>query len=473
MRLMVFSHLVRVSYNEMCRSAKVGRHFFWTFTSYFCCMPAILQKRTDNAPLILFRIIFGGLLAYQCFYYIFEGWIWRNLIRPEFTFSHIGFEWLQPLPGDSMYYYFAFMGFCAIGVCFGYFYRISLALFTILWTGVYLMQKTTYNNHHYLIILLCILLWCMPANRFACADVNRTGKLNLSMPQWCQWLMVFQMAAVYIFAAIAKCYPGWTDGTFSRIMLDKYAQFHGLDFLREHWVHLFLAWGGILFDLLIIPMLLWKRTRLAAIGLLVAFHFFNSLTLDIGIFPFLALSGVVFFFEPDYIRRVFFRDKPQLTPAIAASEMAATNHLTTLLIGAYIAVQLFLPLRHWLIKGDVLWTEEGHRLSWRMMLRDRKGELTMTVVDKKTAAPIPYDLTRKLTKRQLSGLKTHPDMIWQMAQRIKREMAEKGIEVAVYADVENAINRGPMKILIDPSVDLAAADWNYFGHADWIKMYAE
>ncbi|WP_316930169.1 HTTM domain-containing protein [Leeuwenhoekiella sp. MAR_2009_132] len=36
-------------------------------------------------------------------------------------------------------------------------------------------------------------------------------------------------------------------------------------------------------------------------------------------------------------------------------------------------MQLELPLRHWIIKDDVLWTEEGHRLSWRMMLRSKGG----------------------------------------------------------------------------------------------------
>lgn len=468
---MVFSHLVRVSYNEMCRSAKVRPAFFSPFSPYFCDMHDFLNRRTDNAPLIVFRMVFGALLAYQCFYYIYDGWIWRNLIRPEFTFAHIGFEWLQPLPGDGMYYYFALMGMCAIAVCFGYFYRISLALFTLMWTGVYLMQKTTYNNHHYLIIVVCVLLLCMPANRYACADAARTGRSSLSMPYWCQWIMVFQMAVVYVFAAVAKFYPGWMDGTFSSIMLDKYARFHGIDLLREHWVHLFLAWGGILFDLLIIPLLLWKRTRVVSVVLLLVFHAFNSVTLDIGIFPFLALSMVVFFFDADDVRRVLLVRKPALTAEIAISETKPKRYLPLVLLFAYIAIQLFLPLRHWLIKGDVLWTEEGHRLSWRMMLRDRKGELTMTVVDKKTGSRIPYPLHAKLTRKQLSGLKTHPDMMWQMAQRIRKELAEKGIDVSVYAHVRNSINRGPMRVLIDPNTDLAAAGWHYFGHADWILTY--
>ena len=44
-------------------------------------------------------------------------------------------------------------------------------------------------------------------------------------------------------------------------------------------------------------------------------------------------------------------------------------------------VQLVLPLRHHFIKGDVLFTEEGHRLSWRMMLRERVGRLNIKIVN--------------------------------------------------------------------------------------------
>jgi len=433
-------------------------------------MRDFLNKPIDNAPLIAFRMLFGGLLAYQCFYYIYEGWIWRNLIRPRFTFSHIGFEWLQPLPGHGMYYYFAFMGCSAIAVCAGFFYRISLALFTLLWAGIYLMQKTTYNNHHYLIILICIIMLFMPAHRYASADANRTGKTALTMPDWCRQIMIFQMAVVYVFASVAKFYPGWMDGTFSSITLNRYADVHEIPVLREHWVHLFVAWGGILFDLLIVPLLLWKRTRLPAVALLLIFHAFNSITLKIGIFPFLALAIVVFFFDPNNIRRLFFRHKPVLTDQILQSEYRRTSPFATTLIIAYIAIQIALPLRHWFIKGDVLWTEEGHRLSWRMMLRDRKGDLKFRVVDRKTGDSIPYDITDEITRKQLSALKTHPDMIWQMAQRIKAQMAQKGLDVAVFADVTNSINRGPSRRLIDPETDLANADWNYFGHADWILL---
>ena len=129
-----------------------------------------LFTQIDNAPLIVFRIFLGFLLACETFGAIITGWVKSNLAEPKFTFSHIGFEWLQPLPGYGMYFYFAAMGILGLLIMAGYKYRWSLGLFTLLWTGTYLMQKTSYNNHYYLLILVCVIMWFLPANRYASID---------------------------------------------------------------------------------------------------------------------------------------------------------------------------------------------------------------------------------------------------------------------------------------------------------------
>ena len=66
----------------------------------------------DNAPLILFRIFLGFLLACETFGAIATGWVKSNFITPKFTFSFIGMEWLQPLPGSGMYFYFIATSAC-------------------------------------------------------------------------------------------------------------------------------------------------------------------------------------------------------------------------------------------------------------------------------------------------------------------------------------------------------------------------
>jgi len=86
----------------------------------------ILFKKIDNSGLILFRIFFGILIALECYGAIATGWVKRTLIEPKFTFNFIGFEWLQPLSGNGMYFYFLCMGTLGALIALGYKYRWSM-----------------------------------------------------------------------------------------------------------------------------------------------------------------------------------------------------------------------------------------------------------------------------------------------------------------------------------------------------------
>lgn len=425
----------------------------------------------DNAPLILFRILLGALIMAESFFSMFTGWVKSNLINPTVPLPHIGFDFLIPFPGIGMYIYYTIMGVLGLGVLLGYKYRLSLASFTILWTGVYLMQKASYNNHYYLLILVCIIMLFLPANRYASLDVKKdpTSK-RLSMPQWCSWLIILQMSIVYFFATIAKFYPDWLDGTFTGILFGGMSNYPIIgSVFKEKWFHLFIAYSGIVFDGLIIPALLWKRTRNLALLASLIFHLFNSLTLKIGIFPYFALSVVVFFYPPETIRALFFKKKPKLN--VEDIPFYNTSKVLLYFFIPFFMLQLVLPLRHWFIKGDVLWTEEGHRLSWRMMLRDKKGITTFRVIDKKTNQDLNYNLHEKLTRKQLGLVVSKPDGMWQMAQHIKEEFKLKGKEVEIYIDSRLSVNGKPYQLFINPTVDFAKAKWDYFGHNEWIILY--
>jgi len=137
--------------------------------------------------------------------------------------------------------------------------------------------------------------------------------------------------------------------------------------------------------------------------------------------------------------------------------------------GLYFLVQLALPLRQHVIKDDVLWTEEGHRLSWRMMLRSRSGSVQFKVVEKESGKSEIIDLDDYITKKQNQRIAAYPDFIWQFAQHLKKEYAEKGVAISVYAvNSRVSINGKPSRAFIDPEVDLANAKWDYFWHNEWI-----
>ena len=172
-----------------------------------------LFQRVDNSSLIVFRICFGFLITLEAWGAIFTGWIRRTLIEPQFTFNFIGFDFLQPLPGNGMYFYYGLMGLLGVFVMIGYKYKWSISGYTLMWTCVYLMQKSSYNNHYYLLILILIFMLIVPANTYASVDVKLNPKLKqISMPRWVVLFIVFQLWIVYTYASVAKLYPDWLSG---------------------------------------------------------------------------------------------------------------------------------------------------------------------------------------------------------------------------------------------------------------------
>jgi hypothetical protein len=432
-------------------------------------MNQLFFKNIDNSPLIVFRIFFGFLIACESFGAIITGWVKRVLIEPQFTFSFIGLEWLQPLPGYGMYFYFIIMGLFGIAIMLGYRYKIAIISYTILWAGVYFMQKTSYNNHYYLLLIISFYMIFLPANQYASLDVKqqRVQKKN-TMPYWVSLLFIIQVTIVYFYASIAKFYPDWLDGTFTKLLLSGTTsnEFLLKIFLNKYF-YLFIAYAGILFDLLIVPLLLFKKTRTIALVASLLFHLFNAIFLQIGIFPFFALSFSLFFYPPEKIRKLFFKNKLSIEEPTVSNYFGKRIFLYFLI--PFLFIQLLLPLRHHLIEGDVLWTEEGHRLSWRMMLRKRDGFINFKIKNNDTGEMTSYNYHKNLTPKQANALATKPDFIWQYCQRIKQEY--RGKNISIFIDCKNKINNGEFKTLIDPKQDFVKAKWDYFWHNDWILLH--
>ncbi|WP_437399269.1 HTTM domain-containing protein [Flagellimonas lutimaris] len=427
-----------------------------------------LFKKIDNAQLVVFRIFYGLLVSAECYGAIATGWVRRTLVEPQFTFSFIGFEWLQPLPGNGMYIYFAVMGTLGLLIAFGYKYRFSALAFAILWSGVYLMQKTSYNNHYYLLMLLAYIMAFLPANRDASLDAKLQSKLHSqTMFNWIRWTIIFQLFIVYTYASVAKLYADWLDFSMVDVLMGSKREYYLIgDFLQQKWVHKIVAFFGIFFDLLIVPALLWKRTRKVAFVLSIFFHLFNSIVFQIGIFPYLSLAFTVFFFEPQTIRNIFLKTKT-IVPETKIV-VPNTKKITLTVLGIYFLFQLALPLRHHFFKDDVLWTEEGHRLSWRMMLRSRDGRITYKVVNSKTKDTTKIKLNDYLTIKQQRRIACYPDFTWQFAQHLKREYAQNDEQIQVFVENKVKINQKPYQQFIDPTVDLANVPWKHFTHNDWI-----
>lgn len=408
------------------------------------------------------------LISIEAFGAVINGWLRRTLVEPPFTFNFIGFDFLQHLQGPLMYPYFIIMGIFGVGVMLGYKYRFSMIMYALLWTGSYLMQKSSYNNHYYLMMLLCWIMVFLPANRWFSLDAKTDPDIKSpAMPRWVLLILILQVWIVYTYASLAKLYPEWLDASVTALFMEGKKDYWLIGgFLQQPWVHWAMAYIGIFFDLLIVPLLLWRKTRMVAFVLSVFFHLFNSVVFQIGIFPYMSISFALFFFSSETLRKRFLPKKILYTE----NEVIVPRYRNLLLsiLGIYFVFQIGLPLRHWFFKDDVLWTEEGHRLSWRMMLRSKSGTLNIYVEDKNTGKREKYDYHAILGKKQYAAVKTKPDLMWQLAQKIKKLEAEKGKDVAVYMRSYVSVNSGPFHPFTDPEVDIAAQKWHPFKHSEWI-----
>lgn len=421
----------------------------------------------DIASIVFLRVAFGAVMLWEVYRYFAHGRIFRYYIEPAVHFKYYGFGWVRAWPGDGMYWHFYALGALAACILVGFCYRAAAALFFVGFTYVFLLDQTEYLNHFYLICLMSFLLIFVPANSALSVDAwLRPGLRSDWAPAWALWLLRAQVGVVYFFGGVAKLNADWLRGEPMRMWLSRGARIpvFGFVFTQEWMVYLF-VFGGLLLDLCVVPLLLWKRTRPYAFAVAVAFHLVNAAIFQIGIFPWFMLAATLIFFPPDLPRRFVHgllnpADVPYqpLASADAPLPTGVLSHGQRALVAAlavYMALQLLLPLRHFLYPGDVSWTEEGHQFSWHMKLRDKEATAVFTLNDPASGRTWTVDL-RECRTRQCDKMAGLPDMIIQFAHHLAEEKRREGYPaVEVRAEVLVSLNGRRPQLLIDPSVDLA------------------
>ncbi|HEY9558115.1 MAG TPA: HTTM domain-containing protein, partial [Acidimicrobiales bacterium] len=136
--------------------------------------------------------------------------------------------------------------------------------------------------------------------------------------------------------------------------------------------------------------------------------------------------------------------------------------------GAWALVQVALPLRHLAYPGDHRWTGEGYRFGWNVLLSEKAGSVTFRVHDPTTGDRWIADASLLYTPTQRRVMAAEPDLIHQAAIAIaSEERRERGHQVEVRVDAWASLNGRPAVRLIDPDVDLAAADRDLW-HDRWM-----
>lgn len=440
-----------------------------------------LGRHVDISSLAAFRAAFGLLMLIEVGRFFTHGWIDVYYRQPGFHFSYLGFEWVRPWPGVGMYLHFAALGVLAACIALGLWHRLACALFAAGIAYVFVLDAALYLNHLYLICLFAVLLACVPAAIGYSIDAAHSGAQGNEerVPAWAYWVFRSQMGIVYFYSGLAKLNGDWLRGEPMRAWLANRADYAVVGALfREEWVVYLASYGSLLLDVLAVPLLLWQRTREAAVLVLVCFHLMNGALFEIGIFPWLAIAATLLFLPPDWPRTAVrelvstIRWTPSAqTRTIQKTGVVGRDALPGRALGrfliAFFVIQLVLPLRHHLYPGDVNWTEEGHRFAWRMKLRDKEGTVRFYASDPggRRWEVIPSDY---LAPHQIEAMSTRPDLIHQFARFLAASEAGPAGSPRITVEAMVSLNDHPPREMIDPTVDLGREP-RHVGPAWWIR----
>lgn len=427
-------------------------------------------KPVHLAPLAIFRMAFGILMLASVLRFMAKGWVYDMYIRPKLFFPYYGFEWIKPLDGNLMYIIFVIMALSALFIALGLFYRVSAILFFVLFTYVELIDKTNYLNHYYFISIAAFLLIFLPAHRYFSLDAFHHKNIQAThAPNYFILTIKFQVFIVYFFAGLAKINSDWLlHAQPLKIWLPAHSEMPIIgSLLTKEWVAYFFSWFGCIYDLAIPFLLFIPRFVKPAYVLVIVFHLATSLFFNIGMFPYIMITLTTIFFTENFhiriietLRSVFKKNKTEEIQSTFIPTNKTLKILSVLFV-IHFTIQLIMPFRYLLYDGNLYWTEQGYRFSWRVMLMEKAGTAFFYVREKSTGKEIEVSNSDYLTFMQEKMMATQPDMLINYAHFLKEEFKNKGIhdpEIVVESYV--TLNGKASRLIVDKTTDLSLEEDN-------------
>lgn len=410
-------------------------------------------NRTDFPiePLVTFRVVFGALMLLSTLRFLYLGWVEDHFIHTQFQFKYYGFEWVTLAPPFWMYALHGVLLLASIGILLGAFYRLAAVVFFLGFTYTQLIDLTYYLNHYYFVSLLSFLLIFLPANQAYAWDARKSPRYFI--PFWTVGILRWQVAILYVYAGFAKMNSAWLiDYLPLKIWLPAGGDWMLVGPLFAHpWAPALFSWGGMLYDTFIPLFLLNRYTRWPAYVAVWVFHLAVGILFQIGVFPLVMIAITPIFFSSDWHQGIWNRWKK---PTMESCPTNSGN--VPLWIWIYLGFQLIFPWRYLAYPGNLFWTEEGYRFSWRVMLMEKAGTATFFVKDRQTGQEGIVDNGEFLRPHQEKQMAMQPDMILQFAHFLAQHYAKLGLkDPIVRAEVYVTLNGKPSQLLIDPTIDLS------------------
>lgn len=423
-------------------------------------MIKFLYQPIDAAILIYFRIVAGILMAQELINALVIG-KFSVYTDPKFHFSYQYFEWLKPWPYWGMVVHFALTIFAGFAVAFNYHYKIFSVILFLGYSSLFLMEATEYINHTYLYCLVSFWMIFLPLH-----------KSKNTAPAWMLYLLLFHMGLAYFFGGVAKLNPDWLVGTPMDLYLVARKDYPLGILYTQKWAPYVFSYGGLLFDLMIIPLLIYRPTRVIGLICSILFHVSNMLMFGLATFPWFSLLLTSMFFDPSWPRKVWIL-RTFMPWNIERAPEYKPNYALVAVLTIYVVIHVSLPLRHLFYPGNTSWTEQGHMFSWRMMLRDKQGSVLFFVRNKKNQHMDLVDHSEFINERQYHDIIGKPDLILNFAHFLRDHFQKKlNSDVAILASSRVSLNGRPHKEMITSGVDLSK-EKRTISHYEWIKPLEE
>ena len=258
---------------------------------------ALLFRPVSSGKIVWFRIVLGLTVAAQVLLWLVSGDYRRDYVDKPFHFAFPGLIQLPELPDGLMYGLAGVLFLSGLMIAVGLQYRVAATVAAVLFGYLFLLDLSLYQNHFYLLSLLLALSPIVPAA--STFSVDRLNKVNTGPTRYWHLLLIqFHLALPYVFGAIAKLSADWLHGEPMRQVLSRYHDHPVIGtFATEEWFVQLFVWGGIFVDLLIVPGLMWKRTRWITVAAASSFHLTNAGLFGIGVFPWMMLMMLPVFFD--------------------------------------------------------------------------------------------------------------------------------------------------------------------------------
>lgn len=361
----------------------------------------------------------------------------------NFHFPYPLFAWLPLYPTSWMYVLAGLLATAGLAMAAGFRTRIASALVFILWGYFFAVESTRsyWQSHYYIELLFSFLLIWMPTGRCFSVDAllaRRQGNpLPHTVPFWTVFTLRGQLVIAYFYAGVAKLNADWlldaipvrwflmdSEVTRPYEAVLSAGQLEALTaVLQSVWFAYFIAYTGLVFDLAVGFLFLFRRTRMFALLLMLIFHATNHFLIfdDIDWFPLAGATTALIFLDADWPQRAWawlrqprigkpdwnwliggalvfpgvgallgWKLRPHPLPARHAGERHRVRTATAWFVALWLTWQTLLPARHYLIPGDGRFTYEGLSFSWRLKSdrRNARGAL-LIVKDDRVLQPGP------------------------------------------------------------------------------------